>query len=240
MSELPDRFPVEVVDWEDAYDCCRRVRDEVRRDGYEPDAIVGIARGGWFPARCLSDALDVPDLTSIKVENYVGDRDGDPEPAVRYDPDPTSIAGKDVLLVDDSTDTGGTLDCALTEVRSHDPASVRVAVLQEIAPETGLSVDYAAEQYPEWRFFVNPWEYVENMVDMVNGVLVKADPGVVTVADVYDLLAAYHDVGRAEFESDHFGRIEEVMAELRVRGVVAERADGWELRPAGRERYRNL
>ncbi|MCD6432398.1 phosphoribosyltransferase, partial [Candidatus Bathyarchaeota archaeon] len=32
--------------------------EKIRRDGFKPDVIVGVSRGGWPPARVLSDLLD--------------------------------------------------------------------------------------------------------------------------------------------------------------------------------------
>ena len=39
-----------------------------------PDIIVGIARGGYMPARVLADFFDLMNLAAIKVEHYHGPR----------------------------------------------------------------------------------------------------------------------------------------------------------------------
>ena len=44
------------------------------KDGYNPDIIVGIARGGLVPARMVADYLFKKDLLSIKTEYEEGCR----------------------------------------------------------------------------------------------------------------------------------------------------------------------
>ena len=43
-------------------------------DGYEPDLILGIARGGLLVAGALSYALDVKNTFTMNVEFYTGRR----------------------------------------------------------------------------------------------------------------------------------------------------------------------
>ena len=55
---LPDNFKCVVTNWDYIYNLCRNVADDVKEDGYEPDIIIALARGGWFAGRVLCDFLN--------------------------------------------------------------------------------------------------------------------------------------------------------------------------------------
>ena len=87
-------------------------------DGWRPDYIVGLTRGGLVPAAMLSHYLDVP-METLKVS--LRDSDHGPESnlwmaedAYGYhtpeDQDPAKI-----LIVDDINDTGATLNWIRTD-----------------------------------------------------------------------------------------------------------------------------
>jgi hypoxanthine phosphoribosyltransferase len=50
----------------------RELAELVTADGYEPDLILAIARGGLFLAGALGYALDVKNLFTMNVEFYSG------------------------------------------------------------------------------------------------------------------------------------------------------------------------
>ena len=50
----------------------RELAEQVAADGYEPDLILSIARGGLFLAGALGYALDVKNLFTMNVEFYTG------------------------------------------------------------------------------------------------------------------------------------------------------------------------
>src|SRR6266699_3488305 len=78
---------------------------QIRRDGYKPEVIVGVSRGGWPPARVMSDLLQNPNLANMKVEFYkdIGVRNKKPRIT---QPATMEVVGKRVLVVDDVSDTG--------------------------------------------------------------------------------------------------------------------------------------
>ncbi len=71
--------------------------NSMTRDKFNPDIIVGLARGGCFPAVYLSHYYDVP----CYIINKVHDSDFDKSILDSY---------KNVLIVDDINDTGVTLE----------------------------------------------------------------------------------------------------------------------------------
>ena len=229
MSDLPEEFDCTVTDWEYIYGLCRDVADEVRAADFEPDVVVALARGGWFGGRCLCDFLGLDDLASLKMEHYVGAGQAAGEPQVRYPMPEGSVADKDVLVVDDIADTGGSIRRAHEYITDRDPATVRTATLQ-LLRTSEFEPDFVGERLAEWTWVVYPWNFVEDMIDLVGGVMERAGRSAFTRDDIRGLLVDYHDVGRIELEVAQPDRLGEVLAEMERRGVV-ERTDDGRWRP---------
>lgn len=228
MADLPDEFDCTITNWEYIYDLTREVSLEVRAAAFEPDVVVALARGGWFAGRCVCDFLGLDDLTSLKMEHYVGTAETGDEPVIRYPMPEGSVAGKDVLIVDDIADTGGSIRRAEEYVRERDPNAVRTATLQLLGTSE-VEPDFVGERLQAWTWVVYPWNFVEDMVDLLAGVMEAADDGPYTVGDLRGLLAEYHNVDRFQLEIAQPGRMAEILDEM-VRRDVIEAVDG--------ERYR--
>ncbi|WP_276272317.1 phosphoribosyltransferase [Haloarcula litorea] len=228
MGELPDEFPCTITNWEYIYGLCRDVSDDVKAADFEPDVVVALARGGWFAGRCLCDFLGLDDLASLKVEHYVGTAQKSDEPEVRYPLADGAVEGKDVLVVDDIADTGQSLETAAQCVRDRDPGSVRTATLQ-LLQTSDHEPDFVGERLSEWAWVVYPWNFVEDMIELVEGVMVKSDGTVHDESDVRALLREYHGVERIEMEIAQPDRLDEVLDEMVRRDVVEETERGWRL-----------
>ena len=229
MTDLPDEFKCTITNWEYIYGLCREVADDVRASAYEPEVVVALARGGWFAGRCLCDFLGLDDLASLKVEHYVGTATKAGEPVVRYPMPEGSVEGKDVLVVDDIADTGGSIERAHDYVRDRDPNAVRTATLQLLGT-SAFEPDYVGERLDEWAWIVYPWNFVEDMADLIEGAMAKADRGSYAEPDIRDLLREYHDVERIGMEIAQPGRLGEVLDEMERRGIVEPTDDdAWRL-----------
>ena len=161
------------VSWNDVQ---RQVQELVRQmwqDGWTPDYVVGITRGGLTPANLISQYLGCP-METLKVSLREGSDKCESnlwmaEEAFGYDMDKP----KNILIVDDINDSGATLSwikqdwssgCLPNDTKWESVwgNNVRVAVLYDNASSTStLSVDYAAENInkfedPQWIVF--PWE----------------------------------------------------------------------------------
>jgi hypothetical protein len=223
MSELPEQFNCVVTNWEYIYGLCRDVSDEVKQSAFEPEIVVALARGGWFAGRCLCDFLGLDDLTSLKVEHYVGTAAKSGEPTIRYPMPEGSVEGKDVLIIDDIADTGGSIRRAREYVEGRDAGEIRTATLQ-LMQQSEFEPEYVGERLTEWAWIVYPWNFVEDMVDLTAGVMEKAGVDAVTEAEVRDLLREYHDIERISLEVAQPDRVEEVLDEMVRRGHL-ERDD---------------
>ncbi|WP_136687091.1 phosphoribosyltransferase [Halorhabdus amylolytica] len=229
MADLPDEFPCTIANWEYIYGLCRDVSDDVKADDFEPDVVVALARGGWFAGRILCDFLGLDDLTSLKIEHYVGTAAKADEPEVRYPMPEGSVAGKDVLIVDDIADTGQSIEHADEYVQEREPNAVRTATLQ-LLQTSEVEPDFVGERLAEWTWVVYPWNFIEDMIDLIEGVMEKADADRFSEEDVRSLLRSYHGIDRMEMEIAQPDRMEEVLTEMERRDVIEYvDEDSWRL-----------
>ncbi|ESP87455.1 phosphoribosyltransferase [Candidatus Halobonum tyrrellensis] len=228
MSDLPDDFDCTITNWEYIYDLCRQVSDDVKAAEFEPDVVVALARGGWFAGRNVCDFLGLDDLTSLKMEHYVGTAQKSGEPTVRYPMPEGSVQGKDVLIIDDIADTGGSIKRAHEYVVDRDAGEVRTATLQ-LLQTSEFEPDYVGERLEEWTWMVYPWNFIEDMVDLVSGAMEQADETTLSRERVRHYLAEVHGIDRIEMEIAQPGRLDEVLTEMVRRDVVRESGDGYRL-----------
>ncbi|WP_232687429.1 phosphoribosyltransferase [Halobacterium zhouii] len=230
MSDLPDEFNCTITNWEYIYGLCRDVSDQVKASEFEPDVVVALARGGWFAGRCLCDFLGLDDLTSLKMEHYVGTAQKSGDPEVRYPMPEGSVEGKDVLIIDDIADTGGSIERAHEYVTDRDANDVRTATLQ-LLQTSEFDPEYVGEQLEQWAWVVYPWNFIEDMVDLVSGVMETDGDGPYTEAELRHLLAEYHEIERIEMEIAQPDRFDEVLEEMVRRDVLVRAGDDeWKLR----------
>jgi len=117
-------------------------RAAVHGDGFRPDLVLAIARGGLFVAGALGYALDVKNLHVMNVEYYTGvDERLDMPVVLPTGPRrPVDLTGTRVLVADDVADTGATLALVKEFCRLH-VAEVRCAVIYE-KPRSVVECEY--------------------------------------------------------------------------------------------------
>ncbi len=219
MSELPADFDCTITNWEYIYGLCRDVSDEVKRADFEPDVVVALARGGWFAGRCLCDFLGLDDLTSLKMEHYVGAADKAEEAQIRYPMPEGSVAGKDVLIIDDIADTGGSISRAYEYVTDRNAGEVRTATLQ-LLDTSAFEPDFIGEKLDTWTWVVYPWNFIEDMIDLISGAMAEADQTEFTVEEIRRCLKTSHGIDRIEMEIAQPDRVGEVLTEMARRDVI--------------------
>lgn len=150
--------------WQDIQRLCEEVAEQVRRSNFKPDIIVAIARGGFPPARIISDILDVRRVASMTVEYYraVGETKSKPKVVFPLNAD---VKGKKVLIVDDVADTGHSLLAAKEHVEQAGASEVRVATLH-YKPWSVLRPDYYARETDAWIIYA--WERWEAIRDLAS------------------------------------------------------------------------
>jgi hypothetical protein len=226
MGDLPEEFKCVVTNWDYIYGLCRDVSDEVKASSFEPEIVVALARGGWFAGRCTCDFLGLDDLTSLKMEHYVGTAERTGEPTVRYPMPEGSVRDKDVLIIDDIADTGGSIRRAHEYVTERDAGEVRTATLQLLGTSE-FDPDFVGERLSEWAWIVYPWNFIEDMIDLLSGVMAKDGGDAYTETELRELLRSYHDLERISMEIAQPSRFVEVMNEMERRGLVERDDDVW-------------
>ncbi|MEU0831016.1 phosphoribosyltransferase [Streptomyces sp. NPDC056231] len=132
----------------------RELAQAVADDGYEPDVVLSIARGGVFVAGGLAYALDCKNIHLVNVEFYTG-VGTTLEMPVMLAPVPNAIdfSNKKVLIADDVADTGKTLKLVRDFCIEH-VAEVRSAVIYE-KPHSLVKCEYVWKRTDRWINF--PW-----------------------------------------------------------------------------------
>jgi uncharacterized protein len=129
----------------------------IKSSGYKPDVIVGVSRGGWPPARIISDLLENSRLANMKVEFYkdIGVRSKKPRITQRVT---SEVTGKRVLVVDDVSDTGHSLKVVANHLRRKGTKEFKVCTIY-MKPQSIFRPDYYAKTTRKWIIF--PWERLE-------------------------------------------------------------------------------
>jgi hypoxanthine phosphoribosyltransferase len=153
----------EVPTWDQIYAMLRSQAEKIRRSGFKPDIIVGIARGGWVPARVQSDLLEIPDFAVVRVEFYLGVAETRNEPVMTQGVSEV-VAGKKVLVVDDVADTGKSLQLVKEHIRQQGAVELRIATVYR-KPFSIITPDYYEKETRRWVVF--PWEIKETLRKIV-------------------------------------------------------------------------
>ncbi|MFD4666426.1 phosphoribosyltransferase [Streptomyces halstedii] len=139
----------------------RELAQRVADDGYVPDVVLSIARGGVFVAGGLAYALDCKNIHLVNVEFYTGVGTTLDMP-VMLAPVPNAIdfTRKKVLIADDVADTGKTLKLVRDFCIDH-VAEVRSAVIYE-KPQSLVKCEYVWKKTDRWINF--PWSVEKPVV----------------------------------------------------------------------------
>jgi uncharacterized protein len=177
MVDLPR---CRVASWEEADGWADRIATAVRAAGATPQTIVGLTRGGWVPARLLADRLGVKRLVSLRAQHW-GVTATPTGKATLTEGLSGSVRDERVLVVDDITDTGESLELALEAVRAAGPAHVETAAFLHIGHSKFVPT-YFAEEIPRdaWVWVVFPWNYWEDLTTLARKAA-QETPGVEAV-----------------------------------------------------------
>ncbi len=160
----------EIMSWEVFGTASRELAQTVADDGYEPDIILAIARGGLLIAGALGYALNVKNLYTMNVEYYTGVDERLEVPMILPPtPELVDLGHARVLIADDVADTGHTL-ALVKEFCTGKVAEVRAAVLYE-KPRSVVRCEYVWKATDLWINF--PWSDQDPVVTAKSGKVVK-------------------------------------------------------------------
>jgi len=166
---------IEIVDylisrWRDIELLTLKLASKLVDEGYIPEVLVGILRGGWIVARLLSDYLGIDYIGSVEIKFYKGIEDRHEKPVLTQ-PLVINVRDRSVLIVDDVADSGKTLQLATDLLRLYGPKEVKTASLY-VKPRSIITPDYFVLKTDKWIIF--PWEIAETLRNVIKSRGVKA------------------------------------------------------------------
>jgi len=156
---MTDKITFEAPSWRQIYSMLIRQSQRICGCGFKPDVIVGISRGGWVPARVLSDLLENANLANVRVECYVGIGESYNQARLAQGVS-ADVEGKHVLAVDEITDSGRSLQLAVAHLLGQGARQVKTASLF-CKPNSAFEPDFCEKQTMSWVVF--PWEIKETV-----------------------------------------------------------------------------
>jgi hypoxanthine phosphoribosyltransferase len=162
-STVSSEVEYEIPTWNQIYKMLLDLAEKIRKNGFKPDVIVGVSRGGWPPARVLSDLLVNPNLANVKAEFYLGVAETKGEPALTQ-PVSTTVSGMRALVIDEIADTGESLKLVKAHLFERGATEVKIATVY-YKPWSIIIPDYYDRKTSNWVIF--PWETKETIHKIV-------------------------------------------------------------------------
>ncbi len=147
--------PELVLSFDDVRQLVQTLGDQLR--GVQFDFMLGISRGGVFPAGLLAKRLDCYDLRVISVQHYDKQNHRLPHPILIQAPPEEVLIGKRVLIVDEVWDSGHSIALVKKYVaRANGTPIVATLHYKPSRSEVQEKPDYYAALADSWIRY--PWE----------------------------------------------------------------------------------
>jgi hypoxanthine phosphoribosyltransferase len=196
--ELP---PCRLATWADVDRWADTLADRIRPAGDLPETLVALTRGGWVPARLVADRLGLTHLVALRAQHWgvTATPSGNAQITEGL---ASRLEGRDVLVVDDITDTGQSLELAARHVREMGAARVRSATFLHITHSQFVPT-YYAEEIPRdsWVWVIFPWNYWEDLRTLSARALTIGAP------DLESVLRILRERCRVDFPRAHVARV---------------------------------
>jgi len=129
------------------------VCQQIQQVNFQPDLILGISTGGLIPTRIIAHELDIKTVDVIAVKSYNADRTRG-KTTIQLEKDWQHLQNKQILVVDDLVDHGGTMAFVVNLVRQFHPKTVKTAVIYKKSC-SNFTPDFFARETPanEWINF---------------------------------------------------------------------------------------
>ena len=158
-----------IVNWEEYYRTVEKLAIQVEESEFKPTILVGIMRGAAPMIDVLSRIFKLK-CAYLAVESYSGKGIEDEQGDIVFSREMSSIApnmGGKILLCDDLSDTGVTLNKSIDWLKKYPPLqgkikSIKTAVLWKKKDST-FEPDFCAQKLESNPWIVQPFENYEEV-----------------------------------------------------------------------------
>jgi len=144
------------IDWKKILFDCKRLAEYIEYC----DVILALGRGGLVPSTIISHHLDCK-VFNFGLKSYIDKKSGDIEiiqaPGIKFN---STYREKKVLVVDDLSDKGNTLQFVKDYLDQHDFNFYRFATLY-IKKSTKFTPTYYIDEFDDNIWLDFPWETVK-------------------------------------------------------------------------------
>jgi hypothetical protein len=158
-----------IVSWDKYNKAVEKLAIMIHDSGYKPTLLVGIMRGGAPMIDLLSRVFKLK-CAYLAVESYSGKGVEDEQGDIVFSREMSSIAknmGGKILLCDDLSDTGITLNKSVDWLRQYEPIKdkiedIKTATLWKKKKST-FEPDFCAVRLEDNPWIVQPFEHYEEI-----------------------------------------------------------------------------
>ncbi len=153
------------ITWQDVERDTLHIVHAMAKNNFKPDVIISLARSGLIPAAMISYCLGNKQLYVIKAD-FSKTQSNDNMQDLRSRPVLSqrikrSLKGLKILVVDEMTVSGETLNLVSKYLKTKHPRQVKYAVLYQ-QPWSKFKPDYCARTITAWPLY--PWKELRNNV----------------------------------------------------------------------------
>ena len=158
-----------IISWQDYNQTVEKLAIQIYDSGYKPTLLVGIMRGGAPMIDLLSRVFKLK-CAYLAVESYSGKGIEDEQGDIVFSREMSSIAknmGGRILLCDDLSDTGITLNKSIDWLKKYEPIKdkiedIKTAILWKKKSST-FEPDFCATRLKDDPWIVQPFEHYEEI-----------------------------------------------------------------------------
>lgn len=142
------------LSWEDIKRGAEDIAAQVMASSFEPTYLIGITVGGLVPLALIAKELEMQRVATVSASSY----DGNEKKGLKIRALPNvDLSQERVLLIDDISDTGDTLQNISQLLKDEYAVSeVQTAVMVSREDKKAYEPDFYARGVDNWVVF--PWE----------------------------------------------------------------------------------
>ena len=158
-----------IIDWKEYNQIVEKLAIQIYKSGFKPNLLIGIMRGGAPIIDVLSRVFKLK-CAYLAVESYSGEGVEDQQGDLVFSREMSSTVQEmsgNILLCDDLSDTGVTLNKSIDWLKKYPPLKdkikeIKTAVLWRKKDST-FEPDFCAERLESNPWIVQPFEHYEEI-----------------------------------------------------------------------------